>query len=877
PFVLFLTPNSGEFSVGGRSRALARRQEAELRRCFYSGTVNGQSGSAVAVSLCQGMRGAFYADGEEYLIEPAMGGWTPSPNPDLTRSHLIRRREDRSGDGGGEGEEEGTRRRDRGEEEGTERRDGGDDGDGGEWGARGSRAGAKPRSKRFVSEARYIETLLVADPSMVRFHGSGLQHYLLTLLAVVARLYRDPSIRNLVNVVVVKVLLVEEEAAGPPVSANAGLTLRNFCSWQLDHNPPGERHPEHFDTAILFTRQNICGQQSCDTMGVADTGTMCDTSRSCAVIEDDGLQAAYTTAHELGHELSMPHDDSKTCDKLFGHIEKKHVMTPVFTHLNRTLPWSPCSAFHITEFFDHGHGDCLLDAPVKTIPLPTTLPGQTYNLDEQCQQTFGEEYRHCPNMSNSDACSHLWCRIADQPLCHTKNGSLPLADGTPCGHDAICIDSACLNTAELTNMKTVVEGNWGSWSPWGECSRTCGGGVQFSFRDCSDPVPQNGGKYCEGQRTQYQSCNTHGCPTSNGKSIREEQCEKYNSWNYRDLAGNLVEWIPKYSGVSPRDRCKLFCRVKGRSEFKVFELKVIDGTQCGPETTSICVQGQCVKAGCDHVIGSVKKLDKCAVCGGDSSTCRKITGSLNKARYGYNDIVTIPAGATNIDVKQRSHKGIKHDGNYLAVKLLDKYILNGAYSVIPMEQDIPVGGAILKYSGSSTTLERIQSFQQLQEPLTIQLLSITTDALLPPRVKYSFFIPKGVPFSKGKAKAPKKSPNAIKQSVVSQWSLGEWSQCSRSCGSGRQRRIVECKDNHGQVSLECDMALQPDDTRPCANVPCPLWQLSSWSPCSRTCGLGQRERSALCVEYTGKTVEEEKCNSTKELKPVTEACVLQQC
>lgn len=59
-----------------------------------------------------------------------------------------------------------------------------------------------------------------------------------------------------------------------------------------------------------------------------------------------------------------------------------------------------------------------------------------------------------------------------------------------------------------------------------------------------------------------------------GKSFREQQCEKYNAYNHTDLDGNSLQWVPKYSGVSPRDRCKLFCRARGRSEFKVFEAKV---------------------------------------------------------------------------------------------------------------------------------------------------------------------------------------------------------------------------------------------------------------------------------------------------------------
>lgn len=55
-----------------------------------------------------------------------------------------------------------------------------------------------------------------------------------------------------------------------------------------------------FQSVFVLCLQDICGQKSCDTLGVADVGTMCDPKRSCSVIEDNGLQAAFTAAHELG-------------------------------------------------------------------------------------------------------------------------------------------------------------------------------------------------------------------------------------------------------------------------------------------------------------------------------------------------------------------------------------------------------------------------------------------------------------------------------------------------------------------------------------------------------------------------------------------------
>ena len=35
--------------------------------------------------------------------------------------------------------------------------------------------------------------------------------------------------------------------------------------------------------------------------GLAELGTMCQSSRSCSLAEDNGLSTAYTIAHELGH------------------------------------------------------------------------------------------------------------------------------------------------------------------------------------------------------------------------------------------------------------------------------------------------------------------------------------------------------------------------------------------------------------------------------------------------------------------------------------------------------------------------------------------------------------------------------------------------
>ncbi|MEQ2276637.1 hypothetical protein XENORESO_000622, partial [Xenotaenia resolanae] len=218
--------------------SINRTEESEghLQSCFFSGNVDQDENSLVAISLCTGIFGSFITEGKEYLIEPRLRG---SQGPDSAEQlHVIRRRilaEFRGVpllfDGSAEtrGAESFTR--------------GGND-------ARG-----EARRRRFVSEPRFIETLAVADSTMTHFYGDEIKHYVLTLMSMAAQLYKHPSIKNSVNIVVVKMLVVEDEEVGPKISSNGGVALRNFCSWQQLFNPPSQRHPEHYDTAMLFTRE----------------------------------------------------------------------------------------------------------------------------------------------------------------------------------------------------------------------------------------------------------------------------------------------------------------------------------------------------------------------------------------------------------------------------------------------------------------------------------------------------------------------------------------------------------------------------------------------------------------------------------------------
>ena len=79
-----------------------------------------------------------------------------------------------------------------------------------------------------------------------------------------------------------------------------------------------------------------------------------------------------------------------------------------------------------------------------------------------------------------------------------------------------------------------VDGRWSGWSSWSPCSVTCGNGRQERMRKCDAPVPEFGGKFCDGPAREFHNCEEDDCP---GKLIltglltmhRSESVWKYKS------------------------------------------------------------------------------------------------------------------------------------------------------------------------------------------------------------------------------------------------------------------------------------------------------------------------------------------------------------
>ncbi|XP_036386252.1 A disintegrin and metalloproteinase with thrombospondin motifs 9 [Megalops cyprinoides] len=845
-------------------------EDTEFQHCFYKGHVNSKTEHTAVISLCSGMFGTFRSVEGEYFVEPLHTYNGEHFEEEHNKPHLVYRKDAPKNDITEDGtacDASGHKHRHRRHRDKARRR-GVPGGMLADLETLSASFSSRPfsatenkqtandssdsvphrRSKRFLSYPRFVEVMVVADSKMVEHHGSNLQHYILTLMSIVSSIYKDPSIGNLINIVVVKLVIINNELDGPIISFNAQTTLKNFCIWQQTQNHPDESHHSHHDTAILITRQDICrARDKCDTLGLAELGTVCDPYRSCSISEDNGLSTAFTIAHELGHVFNMPHDDSNKC-KEDGVKNQQHVMAPTLNYYTNPWMWSKCSRKYITEFLDTGYGECLLDEPIpRPYSLPQQLPGRIYNVNKQCELIFGPGTQVCPYMMQ---CRRLWCTSPEgaQKGCRTQH--MPWADGTECSQGKHCKHGLCI---PKEHDATPIEGAWGVWSPFGTCSRTCGGGIKIAVRECNRPVPRNGGKYCVGRRMKFRSCNSEPC-SKQKKDFREEQCGAFDGrhFNINGLPPN-VRWVPKYSGILMKDRCKLFCRVAGSTAYYQLRDRVIDGTPCGPDTNDICVQGLCRQAGCDHVLNSKARRDKCGVCGGDNSSCKTVADTFNIVHYGYNVVVRIPSGATNIDVRQHSYSGKPEDDNYLAISnSRGEYLLNGEFVVSMFKREIKVGNAIIEYSGSDHVVERINCTDRIEEEIVVQVLSVGN--LYNPDVRYSYNI-----------------PIEDKPQQFFWDAYGPWQECSRLCQGERKRKILCSRESDRVVVSDqrCHGSPRPAViTEPC-NTECELrWHIARKSECTAQCGQGYRTLEIYCAKHTradGKTqkVDDRYCSNQR--------------
>ncbi|KAJ8272288.1 hypothetical protein COCON_G00111470 [Conger conger] len=413
------------------------------------------------------------------------------------------------------------------------------------------------------------------------------------------------------------------------------------------------------------------------------------------------------------------------------------------------------------------------------------------------------------------------------------------------------------------------------------------------------PLPASS---CTGSPKRHKICNIDSCPPTS-QSVRETQCSSYNN---HPFMGRLYQWEP-FNEVRGDQPCELNCRAIGFRFYVRQAEKVIDGTPCGDNETSVCVEGTCQRIGCDDYLGSSNVLDKCGVCGGDNSSCQVVSGLFQHAltKVGYHKIVEIPEGATRINVTEM----IK-SRNYLALRSRSgRSIINGNWAI-----DRPGmyegGGTMFTYRRPNEISNTAgESF--LAEGPTNEILDVFMIYQQPnPGVHYEYVLPAENPANpqfpsdtrpggntvngRGGYVHPSHprqipdnqvpAPQPPRRQREHNWKLVGMTDCSSTCGRGTKYTVFRCvhRVTHEEATDSlCDSATRPNpQEEPCNMHPCPAyWDIGEWSECSKTCGLGMQHRQVLCRQvYANRTlnVQTSRCRHL-ERPETTSTCQLKIC
>uniref|UniRef100_A0A674EID8 ADAM metallopeptidase with thrombospondin type 1 motif 17 n=1 Tax=Salmo trutta TaxID=8032 RepID=A0A674EID8_SALTR len=742
--------------------------------CFYSGWIVNHTDSFASLNTCGGLTGLVYTGEDSLFIQPVSSS---SSSFSGLQHRVVRHRRSAKTSPPSE-------KRQKEVEEGRRR-----------------------RNAIHLNGLYTVETVVVADSDMVQYHGAeAAQRFLLTVMNMVYNMFNSKSLGVRINIRVTKLVLLHNRPDRLKVGHHGERSLESFCQWQWEeyggprylgsnYVPGGRDDIPPVDTAVLtlFTLS--------PPLGIAYLGGACSSKRKCVLAEDNGLNLAFTIAHELGHNMGMSHDDDHaTCT---GH---SHIMSGEWVKGRNPsdLSWSPCSRDDLEKFLRSKASSCLLHTDPRSryqVRLPPKLPGMHYSADEQCQILFGTNATFCNDMEHL-MCAGLWCLVEGDKSCKTKLD--PPLDGTECGW---CRAGECVSKSPIPQH---VDGDWSIWSQWSQCSRTCGTGAQFRQRKCDNPSLPD-------RKTGDANWQPSGC------------------W----LASVTARLLTPLCVLSVEKPCALFCSPVGRDSPILVAEKVMDGTPCGPYESDLCVNGRCQKIGCDGIIGSSAREDRCGVCNGDGHSCKIVKGDFNHTMgRGYIEAAVIPIGARRIKVVED-----KPSHSFLAMKDSTKRSINSDWK-IELPGEFQLAGTTVRYVRRGLW-EKMSAKGPTKTPLYLMVLLFHDQTY---GIHYEYTVSLNVT-ERDDVSEEQRAPEHLYL-----WTHSSWQDCNVQCGGGERRTVVSCmRLVNKSMTLVNDSLCQPENrplpqVRRCNSHPCQYrWVTGEWGQCSVTCGKGLQLREVGCV------------------------------
>ncbi|XP_043910764.1 ADAMTS-like protein 5 [Protopterus annectens] len=223
------------------------------------------------------------------------------------------------------------------------------------------------------------------------------------------------------------------------------------------------------------------------------------------------------------------------------------------------------------------------------------------------------------------------------------------------------------------------------------------------------------------------------CPVGS-VDFRALQCSLYSN---KPVLGSQeqYQWFPFYGATNP---CDLNCIALGYNFYYTFG-KVLDGTRCSTDSEGLCINGQCLEAGCDGILGSNVQADVCGHCGGKNDTCIFIQRiyqdySTVSGFFGYKNVTRIPVGATLVKVTDQSK-------NYLAMMDSEQnFLINGNWA-IDWPGEYEAAGTMIHYRRSADSHETLEVTGPTLQDLYLMVLLQEPN----PGIKYEYWLPNESP------------------------------------------------------------------------------------------------------------------------------------
>ncbi|XP_010132266.1 PREDICTED: ADAMTS-like protein 2, partial [Buceros rhinoceros silvestris] len=450
---------------------------------------------------------------------------------------------------------------------------------------------------------------------------------------------------------------------------------------------------------------------------------------------------------------------------------------------------------------------------------------------------------------------------------------------------------------------------WGEWSSWSTCSRSCGGGVMSRERHCLRQrlqTPQGtNSTMCVGQAKHYQLCQQQLCP-ANAASFKQHQCSSFNA---KAFGKRYYHWMPlypdDYTSISNKP-CDLQCTTQ--SGERQLMARAQDGTSCKDRTyQGVCINGKCEPVGCDGSLYSPRTMDRCRVCGGDGSTCHRVSGSFRKAisQIGYVFVTNIPAGAMDILIIER-----RKTENILALADESGHFFFNGNSAIDNPQNFRVAGTIFKYrrpsSLNSDGLEYIIAHGPTNQSLNAMYYNFNGKM---PHITYDYTVPRTPPLRTAAPAVdrpryhhlpetsqdhPVPANSRAVQVFNATWlslspddtgeqlplregheDLGFGHPHFFQTNSTSQTRVWGWERGGEKEDNEFEVSRVGHDDISLADMY--RWKVSVYAPCSSTCTSGISTSYAMCVRYDGVEVDETYCDALTRPEPTHEFCTGRDC